>query len=68
MEPVLHREGQLVGDALLRRHVGDFLRRAGAQVDNGVLGQLHGGPAGQNLLGVQGNGGGWRPRECGTRR
>ena len=52
----LHGQGHLVGDALLGGHVGDLLRRAGAQVDDGVLGQLHGRAAGQDLLGVQGNG------------
>ncbi|CAN4045420.1 DNA topoisomerase IA, partial [Dysosmobacter welbionis] len=52
----LHSQGHLVGDALLRRHVGNFFRRAGAQVHNGILGQLHGGPAGDDLLGVQRDG------------
>ena len=49
----LHRQGHLVADALLGGHVGDLLRRAGAQIDDGVLGQLHGGTAGDDLLGVQ---------------
>ena len=53
----LHRQGHLVADALLGGHVGDLLRRAGAQIDDGVLGQLHGGTAGDDFLGVQGNGG-----------
>ena len=52
----LHSQGHLVGDALLRRHIGDFFRGAGAQVHDGVLRQLHGRPAGDDLLGVQGNG------------
>ena len=53
----LHGQGHLVGDALLGGHVGNLLGSAGAQVHDGVLGQLHGGPAGDDLLGVQRDGG-----------
>ena len=53
----LNGQNQLIGDALLSADVGDLLGSTGAQVDDGVLGQLHGRAAGQNLLGVQGDGG-----------
>ena len=50
-----HGQGHLVGDALLSADVGDLLGSAGAQVH--VLRQLHSGPAGDDLLGVHGDGG-----------
>ena len=53
----LHGQGHLVGDTLLSGHVGDLFGSAGTQVHDGVLGQLHGCAAGDDLLGVQGNGG-----------
>ena len=52
-----HGQSHLVGDALLSADVGDLLGSAGAQVHDGVLRQLHSGPAGDDLLGVHGDGG-----------
>lgn len=57
MEPGFHGQSHLVGDALLSADVGDLLGSTGAQVHDGVLRQLHSGAAGDDLLGVHGDGG-----------